>query len=50
MAAVAERSQQHDIDVAEEEVQAGPFPVEALQELGIAAADIKKLKDGGMRV
>lgn len=46
MAAVIERSQEHELDAAEE-VQAGPFPIDALQELGIAAADIKKLKDGG---
>jgi hypothetical protein len=46
MAAIAERQQQETVE-AHEEVQVGPIPVEALQELGIAAADIKKLKDGG---
>lgn len=76
MAAVAER-QQIDPNVQEEEVHAGPIPIEALtvrennynremlldpaslsysslcfrylQELGIAAADIKKLRDGGAK-
>ncbi|KAE8714063.1 DNA repair protein RAD51-like protein 1 [Hibiscus syriacus] len=31
-----------------EEIQHGPFPVEQLQESGIASLDIKKLKDAGL--
>ncbi|XP_021691257.1 DNA repair protein RAD51 homolog isoform X1 [Hevea brasiliensis] len=31
-----------------EEMQHGPFPVEQLQESGIAALDVKKLKDAGL--
>ncbi|TYI25295.1 hypothetical protein ES332_A05G040300v1 [Gossypium tomentosum] len=31
-----------------EEMHHGPFPVEQLQELGIASLDVKKLKDAGL--
>nr|GMC55788.1 DNA repair protein RAD51 homolog [Ipomoea batatas] len=31
-----------------EEIQHGPFPVEQLQESGISAIDVKKLKDAGL--
>ncbi|KAF1875421.1 hypothetical protein Lal_00006049 [Lupinus albus] len=38
------QQQQNDV----EEVQHGPFPVEQLQASGIAAVDVKKLKDAGI--
>ncbi|KAE9601562.1 putative ATP diphosphatase [Lupinus albus] len=38
------QQQQNDVD----EVQHGPFPVEQLQASGIAAIDVKKLKDAGI--
>lgn len=47
MAAVAER-QLVDENLQHEEVQSGPYPIESLVEMGIAAADIKKLKEGGI--
>lgn len=46
MAALQER-QAEVVNEEEEEQQGGPFPIEALQEVGVAAADIKKLKEGG---
>ncbi|VFQ98283.1 unnamed protein product [Cuscuta campestris] len=46
------RSQHKDVQERRqddlEEIQHGPFPVEQLQESGIAALDIKKLKDSGL--
>jgi DNA repair protein RAD51 len=53
MADVLERhedvSQHHEADINGQDDQVtGPYPVEALQELGVAAADIKKLKEGGI--
>ncbi|RAL43671.1 hypothetical protein DM860_017527 [Cuscuta australis] len=46
------RNQQKDVQERRqddlEEIQHGPFPVEQLQESGIAALDIKKLKDSGL--
>ncbi|KAF2285118.1 hypothetical protein GH714_037959 [Hevea brasiliensis] len=39
------QQQQHE---EVEEMQHGPFPVEQLQESGIAALDVKKLKDAGL--
>ncbi|KAK9908966.1 hypothetical protein WJX75_005287 [Coccomyxa subellipsoidea] len=41
------REQDHE-QPQEAEEQAGPYPIEQLQELGVAAADIKKLKEGGV--
>ncbi|CAH9115351.1 unnamed protein product [Cuscuta epithymum] len=38
------QEQQDDVD----DIQHGPFPVEQLQESGISATDIKKLKDAGI--
>ncbi|XP_024964049.1 DNA repair protein RAD51 homolog B [Cynara cardunculus var. scolymus] len=43
-----QEQQQQQQDEQLEEMQHGPFPVEQLQEAGIAALDIKKLKDAGL--
>ncbi|URE37188.1 DNA repair protein Rad51 [Musa troglodytarum] len=49
MAAAAQRHQKlaEDQDEAED-MQHGPFPIEHLQTSGIAAIDVKKLKDAGL--
>ena len=48
MAALQERQAAEVVnEEEEEEQQGGPFPIESLQEVGVAAADIKKLKEGG---
>ncbi|KAL4442072.1 hypothetical protein ABPG77_011333 [Micractinium sp. CCAP 211/92] len=44
--AVAEHVEQQEY--VEEEAAGGPQPLEALQELGVQAGDIKKLKEGGI--
>ncbi|KAJ0030189.1 hypothetical protein Pint_13597 [Pistacia integerrima] len=44
---IAQHQQQQQNEEVEE-IQHGPFPVEQLQASGIAALDIKKLKDAGL--
>ncbi|URE47738.1 DNA repair protein Rad51 [Musa troglodytarum] len=49
MATAAQRHQRMPEDQEEaEDVQHGPFPIEHLQASGIAAIDVKKLKDAGL--
>ncbi|CAL9156108.1 unnamed protein product [Musa hybrid cultivar] len=49
MAAAAQRHQKMAEDQDEaEDIQHGPFPIEHLQTSGIAAIDVKKLKDAGL--
>ncbi|XP_071721401.1 DNA repair protein RAD51 homolog 1-like [Rutidosis leptorrhynchoides] len=43
-----QQQQQEDDDEQSDEIQHGPFPVEQLQTAGIAAMDVKKLKDVGL--
>eukprot|EP00257_Ricinus_communis_P015055 XP_015572892.1 DNA repair protein RAD51 homolog [Ricinus communis] len=48
MAHQQQRQQQKQPQAELDEMQHGPFPVEQLQESGIAALDVKKLKDAGL--
>ncbi|OAY73225.1 DNA repair protein RAD [Ananas comosus] len=52
MAAAAQKQKQKQQTMAEQEeigdTQHGPFPIEHLQASGIAALDVKKLKDAGL--
>ncbi|GJS54523.1 DNA repair protein RAD51 [Tanacetum coccineum] len=43
-----QRNQQENNDDQLDDIQHGPFPIEQLQASGIAAIDVKKLKDAGL--